>query len=133
MSRAILSVGSILLLVMSAGCEPAGPGAGLSPGFGKVTFQDSTTGEEVGTGCPGFYPVTANHQMTLNEAMVGLKVRVESEQQLKLWVRFGASNFCPAEGSNEIARGNWSAGTYEIFVGTETQGDVADYTLEIIE
>lgn len=92
---------------------------------------DTTTGvSDAASPCDGFFPLAANHTMRLPETTTGLTVNVHSDDDVVLWIVFGNSNFCSADGETSITRGSWSAGDYEIFVGTPTQNATAEYTLE---
>lgn len=112
------------------------PSLTLETGFAFVSGAGNTTGTTgEGFTCEGFFPEAPNAIMRLVDAFAGLSVQVASETGLILAIRFENSTFCSmvGEGVTDVTRGNWSAGDYEIYVGTVEQGVEAEYLLEIFE
>ncbi len=131
-----------LFFVVLAGCPvntppPAGETNTLSPGFGSSFATGEVQGINADGTCPGFFPATATRTITLTQAIAGMRIRASSETvntDVVVMVRFGNTTFCGNVGDDsEVFRGNWSAGVYEIFVGTEDQNDRADFDLLITE
>lgn len=119
--------------------DPMDDGASLTleTGFGFVSGAGNTTGvTDEGFTCEGFFPEVPNAIMRLVDTFAGLSVQVAGvETDLVLAIRFENSTFCSmiGEGVTDVTRGSWSAGDYEIFVGTVEEGEAAEYLLEIFE
>lgn len=113
-----------------------GASLSLATGFGFVSGAGNTTGttdEEFN--CEGFFPTAPSLTMELENTFTNLSVQVASDTQLVLAIRFENSVFCSmvGEGVTDVTRGSWSAGDYEIYVGTVEPGVEAEYLLEIFE
>ncbi|MEK6676012.1 MAG: hypothetical protein AABZ47_10210 [Planctomycetota bacterium] len=80
-----------------------------------------------------FFAAAPNHRLTLTEAIAGLSVQVISNSEIVLWIRNGSNNFCNRANENSISRGSWSAGDYDIFIGTPDPNETIEYTLRITE
>jgi len=118
--------------------DPMGDGASLTleTGFGFVSGAGNTMGvTDEGFTCEGFFPEAPNAIMRLVDTFAGLSVQVAGDTDLVLAIRFEDSTFCSmvGEGVTDVTRGSWSAGDYEIFVGTVEEGEAAECLLEIFE
>lgn len=78
-----------------------------------------------------YFPLTPNHQLTFLEAVTGVSIRVISDTEFVLWIRSDTGNFCSDALGDSITRGSWSAGNYDVFIGTPTMNAVVDYTLVV--
>jgi hypothetical protein len=147
-SSAIL-IGTFVPLVL-VGCTPVGGGGGaidtvLIDGEAVATRLGVSTAETnvdvfscratsqsaTPLGVDAYFPATANHVMSLSAATTGLTIRVESDDEFVLWVRSDGGSFCNTEQEDNVARGSWSAGEYDIFIGSPTQGATIEYTLTV--
>lgn len=108
----------------------------LSPGFVLATRTGAARGEvQVTSPCPGFYPSVAQYRMVLTAPTSGVSVTVESTETLAFMVRWGTSNFCSTgqPGRLVVQRGAWSAGSYDLLVGSPTSGGTGAYTVTVRE
>lgn len=78
-----------------------------------------------------FFPTEPNHRLVFIEPVAGVGVRVTSDVEVVLWIRGESGNFCNAAGTDLITRGSWSAGSYDVFIGSPTQGTVVEYELTV--
>jgi hypothetical protein len=140
---------TVLLLTTFAlatlgGCPQPGNGTGngngddpnftLADGFGVLERSGTTTTTDDSPSCAGFFPESPNHVMTLSETITDMTVAVAStEADVVLYIRFGGSTFCGSSDDPQVNRGSWSAGQYEIFVGTVAAAQNVSYTLTVSE
>lgn len=78
-----------------------------------------------------FFPATPNHQLVFLEAIAGVTIRVISDDEFVLWIRGESGSFCNTSLSDSVFRGSWSAGEYEVFIGSSMQDAVIEYTLVV--
>lgn len=138
MLRRLAVACSVASLAAMGGCPGSGTtlsvnidGAAVALGAALATTQTSGVSDQ--SPCEGFFPAQANHLMTLSAATTGLTLRATADGPIVLWVRYGQSSFCSGEpaSSVELTRGSWSAGDYEIFVGTRDDSATAEYVLTV--
>lgn len=92
-----------------------------------------------GAGCQGFIEQQPDHILNLQSDFDYLQVKVESAKDTMLVIVHSSSQefWCDDDSAGEqnprIARENWRAGEYQIFVGGYARGDVADYVLSVSE
>jgi hypothetical protein len=143
-ARLALALG-VLLGIVAARCkggsvaatttptEPTGDMT-VSPGFGDVARSGEAGGPVSDGRCPGHFPEVAQHRLTLEGNQLALAVEV-IPAGTALWIRSGSNHYCnrPDEAPTRVGRGAWSAGTYELLVGTTEPGATTSYTLRVIE
>ncbi|MCO6435596.1 MAG: hypothetical protein J5J06_00735 [Phycisphaerae bacterium] len=100
--------------------------------FELATRIGTTTGQQEGEVCGGWYPTEANHVLFVN-ASLGMTIRVTSDSEAHLWILCGQSNFCGDQvGTNTWSLSRfWTRGSCEIRIGTTEEGVTLDYTLEL--
>lgn len=155
--KCVVCLATVALLGLFIGCQAAPPsddddlgelddfaivtGRGFNEATRVGTFTATTT-EGVFTcrststsaeplAANAFFAPAPNHRLTLTTALTGLTVEVVSDDEIVLWIRSGANNFCNDAGESFIERGSWSAGDYDIFMGSPTEGTVIEYTLRV--
>lgn len=106
----------------------------VAPGFESVQAEGSTAGGSAASSCEGYFPEVPQHLLTISQALYSAELRLDSADTL-LWVTFEDSEFCSDadRGVSAITRGSWSAGEYNIYVGTAEDGEELDYTLTFAE
>jgi hypothetical protein len=140
MKRCHRLFGCLIISVFIAGCAGApvpddndddetATNVTVDSGFTSAHREGSTTGQQEQAICAGWFPSTPNHTLLIDESS-SLTVRASSAGDEKLWVVFGQSNYCgDGATAQEISR-VWGTGTYQIYVGTTTQGAQLDYELD---
>jgi hypothetical protein len=78
-----------------------------------------------------YFPAAPNHTLILLETISGLTVRVVSDDEFVLWVRGETGSFCNTGQGDSVFRGSWSAGEYDIFIGSPAPDAEIEYTLLI--
>lgn len=133
------------LLVSVSGCGasqatetgPRAPTGDLSVarGFGSISRSGIAEGLVANTNsCRAFFPEAPQHQLTATENMLAMTVQVDAPDAI-IWIRFGRNDFCSTASvpPPHIGRGAWTAGLYEIRVGTRTAGETVPYTMQVRE
>lgn len=132
------------LLVVLAACDDKGgdssaetgdsPDLVLDPGFGTATVSGTASGSAAGRSCEGAYPDAPQHRVTLTAAMLAMSVAADTTDVV-LEIHFGNSTFCSDNDSGlpAVERGSWSAGDYDVYVGTPEAGGSVDYVLTVSE
>lgn len=104
----------------------------FTEGFVTATYVGESTGTETSTTCSGFFPATPSAYFTLPTTFTRFRVRASSEAANEaLRITFGASSFCGTVESDGavVERGSWSAGTYEVYVGSDTDDQNVSFEL----
>jgi hypothetical protein len=132
-----------LLAILPAGCrttvapdddDPTAFEVRVSPGSALRTRTGTSTGTEAAGVCGGFIPANPNHQLVVTGSSVtGMRVEAVSDDDVILRIEFGQSTFCGDGETPTVERGSWSVGTYDIFVGSPTEGATVTYTLRFVE
>lgn len=127
-----------MAMAMVAGCpmnQPA-PDDGdltLSPGFNSRTRSGMTTTGDDTTNCDGVFPSQPSFVMTVTSPITGMRVRAASDEaDVTLRIVFGGSSFC-ADEQGVVERGSWSAGDYDVYVGTAAAASDVTYEVTITE
>ncbi|MCA9615699.1 MAG: hypothetical protein H6724_17545 [Sandaracinus sp.] len=134
----------LALFVWAFGCNknapaPSGPSAPtgdvrVAPGFGEVARSGQAGGGVSDGRCAGHFPSAPQHRLTLEQNQLELRVEVDAPGTA-LWISSGHNHFCnePGDANVHVGRGAWSAGEYEIRVGTSRAGSSMPYTLRVVE
>jgi hypothetical protein len=139
----LLSIGLVAVLV--GGCVEGlvGDGVGLpdnnesamqvtvGSNFVSARRTGTATGAEEVEICDGWFPNEPNNVLQI-DASLGMTIKVTSDDDVRLWMLAGQSNFC-GDGATvqEISR-FWTRGTIDVYVGTPGEGETVDYVLEFI-
>lgn len=134
---------SALALSLSANAAQANS---LSPGFGSVELKGTAGGDtaardiagrsETATGgCVGFTGSQPNHVLRLNAGFKDLTVLVKSGTDTTLVVKGPGGTWCndDFQGKNAGLDGQWQAGDYRVWVGTQVKNQSIGYTLRVTE
>lgn len=114
------------------GDDPTAREVTIATGFGTRERSGSTVGEQEVAICNGWFPMTANHVVDIEDAL-NMTVQASSAGDERLWITFGQSNFCGEGTDAQAVMRFWGTGTVQVYVGTATQGAQLDYDLEFIE
>ncbi len=103
---------------------------------GSVPGNEVAGRTETATGpCTGFVDPTPDHTLELTSKFDYLKLQVESPEDTTMIVKGPGGTWCndDFDGKNPGMVGEWLPGTYQIWVGSYTQGNYLPYTLQITE
>jgi hypothetical protein len=104
----------------------------VSPNQGNLPPRAGTAGGSVDSGDCGFVAAAPNHQLVISQDISSLRVAIEGSNGLTLLVQGPDGRFCiPAMNGKAEMPGYWSAGTYNLFVGTRQPDAPPHYTLSI--
>ena len=134
---------SALALSLSANAAQANA---LNPGFGSVELKGTAGGDiaardiagrsDTATGdCIGFAGNQPNHVLRLNAGFKDLTVLVKSGTDTTLVVKGPGGTWCndDFQGKNAGLDGQWQAGDYRVWVGTQGKNQSIGYTLRVTE
>ncbi len=143
LKSALFVIISALSLSLSATAAQANA---LSPGFGSVELKGTAGGDvaaraiagrsETATGgCVGFTGSQPNHVLRLNAGFKDLTVLVKSGTDTTLVVKGPGGTWCndDFQGKNAGLDGQWQAGEYRVWVGTQGKNQSIGYTLRVTE
>ncbi|NOX59560.1 MAG: hypothetical protein GXP29_11985 [Planctomycetes bacterium] len=99
--------------------------------FVSARRSGTVTGAQEADVCDGWYPVEPNHTLQI-DASLGMTVRVTSDDDVRLWVLAGQSNFCGDGATTQEISRFWTRGSLDIYIGTTEEGKTVDYVLEFI-
>ncbi len=132
-----------LVTMLLAGCTTVAlPGADndldaaevvVGSGFISAARSGMTTGVSDESICEGWFPAEPNHVLQI-DASLGMKITATgvNGEDVRLWAQAGQSNFCGEGGTaNELSR-FWTRGTIDIYVGTSSNGFMAEYNLAFL-
>ena len=118
----------------------------LSPGFGSVELKGTAGGDvaardiagrsDTATGpCVGFTGSQPNHVLRLNAGFNDLTVLIKSGTDTTLVVKGPGGTWCndDFQGKNAGLDGQWQAGEYRVWVGTQVKNQSIGYTLRATE
>lgn len=103
----------------------------VGTGFVSARRSGTVTSVQETDVCDGWYPVEPNHVLQI-DASLGMTVRVTSDDDVRLWMLAGQSNFCGDGGTAQEVSRFWTRGSLDIYVGTTEEGQTVDYVLEFI-
>lgn len=104
----------------------------VSPNQGSLPQRSGAAGGSVDSGDCGFVAAAPNHQLVLDQNISSLRVAIEGGNGLTLLVQGPDGRFCvPAMNGKAEMPGYWSAGTYNLYVGTRQPDAPPHYTLSI--
>ncbi len=112
------------------------PGFRPDPARATGTSGGSLDASTVGNGCVGWISRQPDHLFVANGDFSPLRVMVKSEQDTTLVIYGPDGRYrCvdDVEGRHPMIAGDFAAGTYRIWVGSYTQGQMASYTLGLSE
>lgn len=123
----------LTLSLLIGGCpmgttdDPTATQVTIGSGFGQTERTGTATGaSEFNATCQGFFPVAAQHTLTIDVSQA-MTVSVSGSANAVVRIVAGASNFCSSP-SDPLMR-FWTRGDAEIFVGSTVEGETFDYTL----
>lgn len=103
---------------------------------GDVPAEEVAGRPETATGaCIGFIDSEPDHRMTLNTPFQLLSLRVQATDDTTLVVRGPGGVWCNDSYTdwNPGIVGQWLSGTYDIWIGSPSQGEYYPYVLEFSE
>ncbi len=141
-SLAILAVSISLSLFAS----PAHADVVLKPGFGQTSISGTAGGGtslrdiagkgETETGsCSGFGKGQPDQVLRLNAGFEDLTVLVKSNSDTTIVVKGPGGTWCndDFQGKNPGLDGQWKAGEYKVWIGTQGRNQSANYVMSISE
>jgi hypothetical protein len=126
--------------------SPARADISLNPGFGQTAVSGTAGGGtslrdvagrgETSTGsCLGFSQNRPDQVLRLNAGFKDLTVVVKSNSDTTIVVKGPGGTWCndDFQGKNPGLDGQWSAGEYKIWIGTQGRNQSVNYVLKIEE
>jgi hypothetical protein len=137
-----LSAGTIALSLSATAAQANS--ISLNPGFGSTevtgtaggntSIKDIAGRSETSTGsCTGFTGSQPDHVLRLNSAFKDLTVLVQSGADTTLVVKGPGGTWCndDFQGKNPGLDGQWQAGEYRLWIGTQGRNQSIGYTLRV--
>ena len=138
------TVAVALVLGASLGATPARADISLTSGFGQTSISGTAGGGtslrdvagkgETATGsCLGFGKGEADQILRLNSRFRDLTVVVKSSMDTTIVVKGPGGTWCndDFQGKNPGLDGQWQAGEYKIWIGTQGRNQSVNYVLKV--
>lgn len=148
LNRSSLSIGptliTTLVLFTVLGTTPARADVSLNSGFGQTSISGTAGGgtslrdvagkSETATGsCLGFGKGQPDQVLRLNSGFRDLTVVVKSNVDTTIVVKGPGGTWCndDFQGKNPGLDGEWKAGEYKIWIGTQSRNQSVNYVLKM--
>ena len=138
------TVAVALALGASLGATPARADISINSGFGQTSISGTAGGgislrdvagkDETATGsCLGFGKGEADQILRLNSGFRDLTVVVKSSMDTTIVVKGPGGTWCndDFQGKNPGLDGQWQAGEYKIWIGTQGRNQSVNYVLKV--
>ena len=138
------TVAVALVLGTGLGATPARADVSLNSGFGQTSISGTAGGstslrdiagkDETATGsCLGFGKGQPDQILRLNSAFRDLTVVVKSNTDTTIVVKGPGGTWCndDFQGKNPGLDGQWQAGEYKIWIGTQGRNQSVNYVLKV--
>ena len=138
------TVAVALVLGTGLGATPARADISLNSGFGQTSISGTAGGstslrdiagkDETATGsCLGFGKGQPDQILRLNSAFRDLTVVVKSNTDTTIVVKGPGGTWCndDFQGKNPGLDGQWQAGEYQVWIGTQGRNQSVNYVLKV--